>query len=344
MVTNKALTIQGQSKVDPVITGQMTVNNSFGKQIIVKNFKMTGPGKLLTISGGVTNFIVQNMTFVHTSAYALSISGRTFGVVDHCAFGPNSSGASAIEISGEGTSTAYSRASALGTGNNVFIENSTIERTAYVGSTHAVWSDDGGGYVFRHNTVTNYELDVHGNCTSGGSREFEIYNNTFIISSGQSYSSFAVLRGGTGVVYNNSITNNGTKPDSNVGVQIREQQIDQGTMCAQGNCPSCNYPAKHQLGRGRNDALDPLYVWGNTVNGVSQNVVGIWPIDGDTACEASCGKQLYVSDFLKLNRDYYISTRPGYTPYTYPHPLVTNPFATPPDGSRYPLWPSISVN
>jgi len=291
----------------------------------------------------VTNFIVQNMTFVHTSSYALSITGRTFGVVDHCAFGPNSSGASAIEISGEGTGTAYTRASALGTGNNVFIENTTIERTAYVGGTHAVWSDDGGGYVFRHNTVTNYELDVHGNCTSGGSREFEIYDNKFIIGSGQSFNSFVVLRGGTGVVYNNAITNNGTKPTSDVGVQIREQQIDQGTMCNQGSCPSCNYPATHQLGRGQNDVLDPLYVWGNTVNGVSQNTVGIWPNDGDTACETICGKQLYVSDFLKQNRDYYISTRPGYAPYTYPHPLVTNPSATAPDG-RFPLWPSISIN
>ena len=53
------------------------------------------------------------------------------------------------------------------------------------------------------------------------------------------------------------------------------------------------------------NALDPIYVWGNTYNGSSNNTVNT---SGST----------HVIE----NRDYYIgTTRPGYTAYTYPHPL-----------------------
>ena len=47
----------------------------------------------------------------------------------------------------------------------------------------------------------------------------------------------------------------------------------------------------------------PIYVWGNTLNGSSNNTT-----TGSTN--------------VANNRDYYVGTaRPGYTPYTYPNPL-----------------------
>jgi len=31
----------------------------------------------------------------------------------------------------------------------------------------------------------------------------------------------------------------------------------------------------------------------------------------------------YVHQNIQPNRDYFMEAKPGYTPYTYPHPLVT---------------------
>jgi len=73
------------------------------------------------------------------------------------------------------------------------------------------------------------------------------------------------------------------------------------------------YPALDQIGRstdagaGTNyqpQALEPLYCWNNTLDGVLRDVL----------VENSCGHHIQV------NRDYYNSGRPGYVPYTYPHP------------------------
>jgi len=52
-------------------------------------------------------------------------------------------------------------------------------------------------------------------------------------------------------------------------------------------------------------ALEPIYSWNNTINGSNINIGS------------------YGEPTLKEGRDYYNSTpMPGYTPYTYPHPLI----------------------
>jgi hypothetical protein len=58
-----------------------------------------------------------------------------------------------------------------------------------------------------------------------------------------------------------------------------------------------------------NQILEPVYTWGNTLNGTANNTVG---------------SPNYV---IKPNRDFIIGTpRPNYTPFTYPHPLTTSGF------------------
>jgi hypothetical protein len=79
------------------------------------------------------------------------------------------------------------------------------------------------------------------------------------------------------------------------------------------------YPCLDQIGRGAGDVLsganptpeawphqvlDPLYLWGNTFNGNGSPLLA------------------NASLHVQTNRDYYDNTtKPGYTPYTYPHPL-----------------------
>jgi len=91
----------------------------------------------------------------------------------------------------------------------VYIENNYIN-----GTRHAVSSNQRGWYVIRFNTFEqqNYNsvVDVHGSSEIGaGGRGLEAYNNTII---GVSYG-FA-LRGGSGIVYNNTIYN------AAIGIQV----------------------------------------------------------------------------------------------------------------------------
>lgn len=76
-------------------------------------------------------------------------------------------------------------------------------------------------------------------------------------------------------------------------------------------------PANHQ---NLSQPLDPIYQWANTWNGSTFNI-----------SPAGYGT-------LVVNRDFYNNTaQPGYTPYTYPHPLVSTntPPPTPPTSTGH---------
>jgi hypothetical protein len=137
-----------------------------------------------------------------------------------------------------------------------------------------------------------------------GCRWFEFYNNTYRVpdssdggSGTHNQYSMMDLRAGSGVVFNERTTGG-----SNAGLgycQFREED-------------TTGYPALWQIGRGKNttnppntgsdQALDPVYCWNNVFK---NGPVSLSPT--------------YIQD----GRDFYSNTmKPGYTPYTYPHPLT----------------------
>jgi hypothetical protein len=60
--------------------------------------------------------------------------------------------------------------------------------------------------------------------------------------------------------------------------------------------------------------LEPIYCWSNTINGTITGMFSPYP-------------------GIQLNRDFYNDTpKPGYAPYTYPHPLATS--LTPPSNLK----------
>ncbi len=71
------------------------------------------------------------------------------------------------------------------------------------------------------------------------------------------------------------------------------------------------YPCRDQIGRTHDQALSPVYAWGNT------GAVALGSYDGgNTSCDAAIGNA------LQAGRDFIDNTQmPGYTAYTYPHPL-----------------------
>jgi hypothetical protein len=347
-IANKSITLKGNGMNNTVITAnssaKLTMSNTTGKNGVLQGFKITGSSSpaLIVISGGSQAFRVTDVWVNWSGNYGLEVSGFTFGVIDHCKFEPTVyTVPSAIYVDAGSTATAYGNNSALGMVNNVYVEDSIFYRTQYTGASEAIWAQNGGSYVFRHNTCTNYSIDMHGHCSSGGGREFEIYDNTFIATADYGTATF-VLRGGTGVVYNNTFTSNGHRM---YAWGLRMQEVDWGSNCntsTGGACHACTYPALYQLGRGKNNSLDPIYFWNNKLDGsywVSNSSNPPYlksPYTVDTAltddsvdsnCNAPCGgTQPAPHTLTQLNRDYYdteSTPKPGYTAYTYPHPLTT---------------------
>ena len=335
---NKRLTIQGtgnavgQTVLTLSGTNRLNINNNVGQTITVKNMRILGQANdfgLIRITGTIKDFRLTGL-YVNWTATgdapdgAIKIIGDIYGLIDHNTFAPSTACIgfrSAIGIESDSVVTAYTRASILGTGNAIYIEDNTFTQTAYCGSTHAVWAQTGGSYVARYNSLTNWTFDVHGPCSWYGARQFEIYENDFIASS--SIFATCVLRGGSGVYYNNRITTNGNSVGNH---RIRMQEVDNGTLCnavTGGNCYACIYPWNYQLGRGTNNALDPIYFWNNRKDGALINVVRQNAATGNPG-ECACHLGNDMDFYAQQNRDWYDSAstaKPGYTAYTYPHPL-----------------------
>ena len=261
----------------------------------------------------------------------IRVDGNTAGVIDHSEFQashkvgvvaghPEWGG----QMFGDGS---WAEPSQWGTARAVFIEDSTFADDAPLGAG-AIDIMDGGRVVFRHNTTSGF-LVTHGTESGGrrrGARTYEIYDNVF---TGTRDNFFAAifLRGGTGVIYNNTFTGDYLNP-----IMVTNMRDDtafdpwgkcDGTSPFDQNVPGQGgYACLDQIGRGAgqlitgfsptpkawpNQVLEPLYQWGNTLNGVPGTRIAI-------GLEA-------VS--ILADRDYLDNmAKPEYAAFTYPHPLT----------------------
>jgi hypothetical protein len=311
------LTISG-----PVV-GLMVYQNA-GTTTEIRNFTFTNcntGNPILSMSGASSSatFRIDNNTINVSggSKNCVQTGGNAPGLIDHNTFNVDStSGASeVIHNTGMGAEDASGWTDDVvpGGSNMIFIETNTftyncVGNPCYFFGTSAVQSYYGARTVFRYNNVTMMQVDTHGSCGSIYGRWTEIYKNTFNTVNNANQSDYVALRGGGGVIWGNS------QSGPNLGggnIQITD------------DCTSGSYPIPDQIGRGINQTLSPEYVWGNASN------IGI--IDTNPT-------------FIQLNRDYYTAgSQPSnmvrcqsaadvnagcpvsytYTPYTYPHPLIS---------------------
>ncbi len=253
----------------------------------------------LRINNG-KDFRVFNCTFRRFGFSGINVHGNTRGVVDHCKFIENfrlpiNSLGYGIAIYGDGD-VSWNQPLELGTENAVFVEDCYFERCR-----HGVASNDGSKYVFRFNTVTdNYNpwtaIDAHGFSSSPrGSRSYEIYGNTVnggVDTDGTPHDTWAVgIRGGDGVIYDNTITS--TSQSSLIMLVIdgvEEQHF--------------NYPQP--------DQTTDIWLWNNTQANAPLTSLRLgW----------STEMQEQLAKYLEEGRDFHFAEKPGYAPYTYPHPL-----------------------
>lgn len=186
--------------------------------------------------------------------------------------------------------------------------------------------------VIRHCTFDQAGMTGHGNDTGPyGARHCEIYNNVFhftdigILTTPLDYQVF--VRGGTYQVFSNTFENPsssqwGAKSTAKLTVEGVDRS-DTANSLPLINCPT-TYMVAHQVGQGFESGSlisDPCYFWSNSFNNVTV-------YDGAGTYNNNCASPPAMSTFIQVNRDYFMSARPNYTPYTYPHPLQgQNPVA-----------------
>src|SRR5262249_59207552 len=133
-------------------------------------------------------------------------------------------------------------------------------------------------------------FDAHGKSSSFPRRtqSVEIYNNT-INNSIVRWAGIAV-RGGGGVVWGNTISG----VQHGVVLQLENPGYSLDTA---------GYPAKDQIG----NSMD-VYIWGNSITSVGTNVYKYSTTNPPTAHS--------IDYWIQQQRDYYLTQKPGYTPYT----------------------------
>ena len=292
---------------------------------------------IVVIGGASRQFRVDHCKFIPTQTAGLFVWGDLWGVIDHNVFDLSAHHGYAIYIHG-GTygDAAWAEGSTLGTVRNVFVENNLFTQDQSLGwQYYGVDGWNGSRVVYRYNQFNATNLNNHGTESGGrwrSQRQFEIYNNTWTWNMmGNDFPSLIGLRGGTGVIYNNSATISNGTVNHFVDFQYyrasnsyfpwgqcpsiwdlsADRCLDQ-TGVGQGNRLSGDTPTRAEW---PNQIADPAYDWNNLINGVVSNAFS------------------NVPSVVRENRDFFHQTKLGYTPYTYPHPLTSGSTATNPPPS-----------
>ena len=190
----------------------------------ISNFQIVGAGNtsfgsdsdsVITIGSGVDNQPIQwridNLFFNQCVSHQIIVWNK-LGLIDHCYFLMTSLvGIQAVRVFGDLQSFgnySWSVPYYYGTTNSLYVEANTFNNLTPTSAGGICDIPQGGGMVFRFNTAINSVWSNHGLEGQRSCRWWEIYNNTFIATS----NSFAAniypmdFRGGTGVVFSNTIT------------------------------------------------------------------------------------------------------------------------------------------
>ncbi len=292
-----------------------------------------------------------------------------YGLIDSCNFVPTITGSvHAIDITGgpissDGGVASWQRPLTLGTNKAVYIEDCTFDYTLNDAGDDCIDCYGGARWVIRHCTFIAISHGHHGLDSGSGQlspHSFEIYNNTYTNSQGQALR-YTTVRGGTGVIFNN--TYGGTKSWNPVTLQYyRAYQTVPAISWA--ICDGTNYringtptnsaspwvlstTGTYAYDDATNSVLGVFgagfgtYFDGAGTNGYPgrqqpgyttgqvQSPLYVWNQGGprgntvDIWAGGGTTEQNLLAVLLQDNRDYIRGTpKPGYSPYAYPHPLT----------------------
>jgi hypothetical protein len=230
-----------------------------------------------------------------------------------------------------GYTSSWNTPDSYGTEDTTGLMNSYVENCSFSGGQSCCCDfDDNSRVVWRYNTIHDSLVGMHGQESSPyGCREWEIYKNTFLATPGnpKNNQGWAGLRGGSGVVWGNSMEDIGGGKSAIIFDVFSINVI---------GCQTA-YPAARQVGQGWSASSTATY--GNPV--IPQDGIGavtegvyIWNNTGAATTDPNfillnqppdqCGNGQLVSNYVREGRDYFVGTaKPNYSPYQYPHPLHT---------------------
>jgi chitodextrinase len=347
LTLNKAIHLEGTGVglTNIILTGSNTITKQSTGVVRISRFTFTKSGGGNSSFGFVINgpwpsgdpVIIERNEFVisNSALFRLNVPGGVI-ISDNSFTGQWDD--SFIMPAAETDSASWTTADSLGnrdtTGKlNIYVEANTF----YGGTNQGIDAGAAARIVYRYNDLTYSSFNSHGYDTSAvGIRHFEVYQNTFRHNGGTSQlaaQNWAIwIRGGTGVIFNNQIADIagsywGDKPELKFSIRGAED------VRPQGSCANVQYPVPRQLGQNFNGVsyfTDPIYIWGNT---------GATAIDAGWHWGNPCN--LSFSTFFQWGRDAVNgSPKPGYTPYTYPHPLRASAQVPPPQDTTPPTAPT----
>ncbi len=321
-------TIINASEENPPIL--MYVRGKEGSPYRISGFTLNkNENEHISVTGTVDGWRIDNCKFTSPSFFrAIKVYDDSYGVIDNNIF----KNTRVLVFDGDGHES-WKRPLSLGSADAVYVEDNYFEFDLF---GNVMDCNAGARYVFRYNTVVNSYVEAHSlqNSSPDGtfqraSRSYEIYNNTIrSVDNNASHSNWTALslRGGTGVVFGNTVehvsgddfgvfcTIDNVRSAKDEGYALT---ICDGTNPIDGNEEENGYPCLDQIGRSTDfgeeeirlpQELEPLYAWNNSLNGeIASLTVHNGPL---------------VEAHIVEGRDYLDGIeKPGYEPYTYPHPL-----------------------
>lgn len=294
----------------------------------------SGTIRVLGTSNNLNAFRFHHFELLNSAGRGFEIALKGFeigGLIDHGTITQTGSGTKWFSLEGTGPEQhqPFARPLSLGSNKAVFVEDNVIENTD-VRENIDGWNDAyaGARYVWRYNTHLGCPAEIgHHGADSGNARgviSAEIYSNRFTQTRKCNYKTRGLFfRSGTGVVFDNTWTGEGYYP----GMELTNYRSDgitnyppwgtcNGSSPWDGNVPGeYGWPCLDQIGHvfgpkaGGLSTSEPLYGWNNTWNGQISRFYA------ETINHKS-------NRHIKEGRDFFNETRrPGYAPYTYPHPL-----------------------
>lgn len=148
-----------------------------------------------------------NTTIASGGPRVIKVYGYTYGVIDHNNYYSPQMANTVWEGDATAANKSWNRAISVGTNDAVYVEDNIAvnTHTTYVDRMFCD-GENGARIVIRYNDTTDYYMGAHDATTSGrGIVQYEVYNNTVRLTRGSSVNPRFFLRGGTNIVYNNSV-------------------------------------------------------------------------------------------------------------------------------------------
>ncbi len=197
---------------NPWSGGLIHAEGGSGKALRISGFTFDGTGiqdagkpAIINIHGAYADLRIDHCQFLNVNG-AIMTSGLMRGVVDHCRYElmeDHALGNPCFYWMGGTGAAAWKTAVRLGSADAIYIEDCHVEfHNPRSNDSPALPTMDGARAVFRHNTVHDGFLEFFGvDSRPRGTVSFEVYDNTF---TGKCFCAIG-LKGGTGVVFNNTI-------------------------------------------------------------------------------------------------------------------------------------------